>query len=67
MYDILQIHTPKEETTETTTTYMNLHQIGQLGKTIQQRYGYLLKFSWCHNVMSSQSVRTYFAIPNMAK
>lgn len=27
MYDILQIHTPKEETTETTTTYMNLDQI----------------------------------------
>ena len=47
MYDILQIHTPKEETTETTTTYMNLDQIGQLGKKkIQQGYGYLLTFSW---------------------
>ena len=27
MYAILQVHTPKEETTETTTTYMNLDQI----------------------------------------
>lgn len=27
MYDILQVHTPKEEITETTTTYMNLDQI----------------------------------------
>lgn len=37
MYDILQIHTPKEETTETTTTYMNLDQIGQLGKKKSNR------------------------------
>lgn len=40
MYDILQIHTPKEETTETTTTYMNLDQILIKIKNKQKTHSY---------------------------